>query len=1498
MATALTKDQYEIWIADQADPKGSHAMVLTCFRARGTLDPRAFLDALRRLGKRHPALCLMIDDSDGTARAISAPPENIPVKVDVCPSRETHPEDWVSRRLQAIATFRIDLRRAPAIAVRILVLSATDYVICFCGHHISLDDLSLTVMLRDFGRFYTAARTEPCIADDAAVPPQTETPLRLPDARRADQLRYVPLPWPGRTLKAPGNPTRTGINIPYRVALDPDRVSALRQIARSKGTTLFCLCAAAYKVLLARYCGVDKVAVGVAYSLRGNRAAFEEVGAWVSYTGVETAIDPAIGIGEMGAAFGKELAAIRNGDAICSLTGYSATIVRYLAPRTMPDMLGMDVAEFDAPVDSVLVELATSLREVDGQLVILMRGRERLFTSADLKALMDGFVAILDGLIADQHLTAGIRIPLRRETTAIHSGRAVAATPQATEVDLASVFRHCARQNAGEPALADPSSEIDYATLEQRANGLAHWMVVELGLQPRDRVALYLPRGTILPLMHLSALLAGLVVVPLDTAYPDDRIAQILQRATCRYVICARRGDHDRLQRIIDTAGLSCRLASVEAQNHHAPKDTPTITSHPEDPAYVIFTSGSTGIPKGVIVPRKALVRLALGCFARPVRPGHRVAQLASPGFDALFIELWSAFLNGGTLICPDRTPTAVDDFSRLLRDEQITHAFLTTSIFNLVVEDDIEALCGLEELAVGGEAMSAPHAIRAVNRFPDLVLCNAYGPTENGALSTTYRVSAETASDFSAIPIGTPLPGNVVLVLDADGKPVPDGFMGELWLGGPGLALGYDGDEELTAARFQLFDPAALGLGDGPALRLYRTGDKVRWDASGTVIEYHGRIDAQIKFNGYRIEPGEIESCMLSHPEIRRAAVVAARNGAGGTVSAIWAVYDSVVPPDSPGAIETSLRDLLAQELPRFMLPHRYLYLAEGLPLNSSGKIDRKAIEAIVEKHSQGGQKTLEGFDKRLVSIWSDVLQADDPRDDTDFFAQGGHSVLAMRLLSRLRRELGMSVSVADFLRAPTLNMLEQSLRRMRATADRKRKTGSENISLLVSGPEDVAPLFCLPGILGQPVWINAALPEMTDCGRMVLGLQMPEAPLPETMQDVARFHANEIVEWHKSRRLDARPILAGFSLGGLLTVAVAAELEAIGRPPAKVIVVDPGTNFFPNPLSTIDPNGESISVRLAELRKAHVLRPIGTHLDFILATRGFPWERLPPSDDWACIAQNGVSIYPADAHHLSITQRTNAPLLAGLLKHLIDGTLKPAQVIDDPWSPEDVAHLRQSASLTLAGHHALALEALDRLSERRRGYPAVLLQRLRLWEQMGDRTAVQSFARELLDGTIKTQPALLLSVVEALDRMKCADLADRLDATCLASLAHPSAGLLFQRAQRALNRKQHMVVAEVLANPHLASFDPMESALIRLMAERRASDQPPDGWQDALIAALDREGSAPSYFLATLRSLLVKGDDAIADALISLARKLFPGDPACNDLVALWKSRTMQWA
>lgn len=1496
---ALTQDQIAIWLADQAAPSGSQAMVLHALRLRGAVDGGALVRAVRQLVNRHQELRLKIDDRSGTPEPVYAAPDDVPVTIEICPQAESAAEDWLQRRMFAAAKYRINLRRAPALSVRLLMVSASDCVLCFCGHHISFDDFSITVMLKDFGEYYTAEKSG-AVAQIAPVDKDTagEAPERHPDARFAATQRPMSLPWPGRGLRLPPDPETAAINLPFRATLDPATAQALRSVARRYKTTLFCLCAAAYQAVLGRYCMVDEVAVGVAFSLRANRSAFNEVGAWVSYVGVASQIGADQAIGAAASDFGHRLRSLRSGETACDLMGYSASIVRYLAPRAVPEMTGLDVEHFDLPADSVLVELATSLREVDEGLVILMRGRASLFSPADLKGLMAAYVALLEQVIADPATPMTASLPVPKAELARMAERAVNPPVAGSDVDLSVVFAKIAAGHPTAAAVSDQTKRLSYAEIQAGSQALARFMVDRYGLVAGDRVALLLHRGHRLALAHLAMLMAGLVIVPIDPAYPDDRIERIVGDSACRLLLCDSASTLERMRGLQSQWAFPLEISQLPDGVPASPAFAmPDVDAGA--PAYVIYTSGSTGMPKGAIVPRRALVRLALGCFTHRPGLGDKITQCASPGFDGLFIELWGALLNGAELLCSSQPIETIDDFIRLLRDGKATHSFLTTAVFNLIIDEEPSVFATLRELAVGGEAMSAPHAARLMQCYPALHLSNVYGPTENGALSTAHHLLSPPDKGEIGVPIGRPLPGNMAFVLDENGNPVPDGFLGELWLGGPGLALGYDKNEAMSAARFCQFDAAKLGLADGPQVLLYRTGDRVRWDATGAAIEFHGRLDGQIKFNGFRIEPAEIEACMARVEGVRNAAIVALRNGPGGAVSTIVAVFGATDAESDPADIETALRTTLSDALPRYMQPRRYVFLPDGLPTNASGKIDRKALELAVNTGGAFAQDKAQrsGVDRKLATLWCQILGIDHALPEVDFFALGGHSILAMRLLSQIKRELGLAVSVADFLKQPTLELLEHRLRRARQNADQKRQTGSENITLLKSGPEDKAPLFCLPGLLGQPVWINAALSVMPDLGRPILGLMMPETAVFTTLAEAAEFFASEIIGWHKSRNLTEGPILAGFSMGGFLASAVTLALERSGFPPSKAILIDPNTNFFPSLHQDNQRDEENIATRISAMRRSHVLQPVQTRLDFVAATRGFPAARLRPGEDWAILARGGIALYPVDTFHLSLTLKSNAAALAEMLAGLVTGSLEQQIILRDSWTDEDLTALGMATQATFEGDYQRAFDAFGNLSGLACNHFAVRLQRLRLLEKLRDTDTICAEAEAMIACPDQVPPTEAIQMIESLDRLGQIALADRIDAAKLAPISDPTAGLLFQRAQRMLNRSLIDKAAPLLDHPALAAADPIEASLLRLMVQRRAETCDRTVWERDLLDALARRGVALAHFSATMRSILQKGDEMAAGLVLELAGKSFAGDPFLRDLAAIWKLRMARW-
>lgn len=395
----------------------------------------------------------------------------------------------------------------------------------------------------------------------------------------------------------------------------------------------------------------------------------------------------------------------------------------------------------------------------------------------------------------------------------------------------------------------------------------------------------------------------------------------------------------ERLRGAVPSEGVSVlTVEEVSAQGDVAETAALGAGVGAADAAYVIYTSGSTGTPKGVCVSHQAVVRLVVETDFIRVVPEDRVAQASNASFDAATFEIWGALLNGARVVGVDReTALSPSAFASWLREEGIRVLFLTTAWFNQVAAEVPDAFSGLRQLHFGGEAVD-PRPVRRVLRegAPERLL-HVYGPTENTTFSTWHLVT-EVPEGAVSIPIGKPLANTVQYVLDEDMAPVPPGGVGELWLGGDGLAWGYLGQPALTAERF-----VPNPFSERPGTRLYRTGDRVRLLADGAVT-FEGRVDAQVKVRGFRVEPGEVEAALLRHPDVRQAVVLAREDEAGGSRRLVAYVVPTA---EAAATAEPSLlRTFLAAHLPAYMVPSAFMVLGR-LPLTPNGKVDRRALPA-----------------------------------------------------------------------------------------------------------------------------------------------------------------------------------------------------------------------------------------------------------------------------------------------------------------------------------------------------------------------------------------------------------------------------------------------------------------------------------------------------------------------------------------------------------------------
>jgi amino acid adenylation domain-containing protein len=552
----------------------------------------------------------------------------------------------------------------------------------------------------------------------------------------------------------------------------------------------------------------------------------------------------------------------------------------------------------------------------------------------------------------------------------------------------------------------------------------------------------------------------------------------------------------------------------------------------PESPAYVMFTSGSTGLPRGVVVPHRAVLHLACDSDYLRLGPGDRVACAANPAFDASTFELWGSLLNGATLVVLDRDAVlSPGSLAAALRRDGVDTLFLTTALFHLLAREAPGTLPRLGNLLFGGERAD-PAAVRALlAAAPPKRLLHVYGPTEATTFATWHAV-ADVEGD-GGVPIGRPLARVTARVLDAAGAEAPAGTPGELYLGGPGVALGYLGDPARTAERFvpDPFSPVA-------GTRLYRTGDRVRWRADGT-LAFLGRLDAQVKVRGFRVEPGEVEDALRRTGLVRDAAVVA-REDAAGTLA--LAAY--VVPRNGSGPDE--IRRALAAALPAHLVP-AWVEVLPALPLGPTGKVARGALPPPRAVGGAPAGRGLTPAEERLAGIWRRVLGVARVGPDDDFFALGGHSLLAVRLFGAIERELGERLPVSVLFRRPTLAGVAEALGQPR-----------EWQPLVEMQPGDGrAPLFVVHAADGN-VLRYRALAQRLGAGRPVFGLQAPgldgrQAPLL-SVEALAERHLPEV-----RRACPAGPVhLAGLSLGGQVAFELACRLAAEGRQVGVVALFD----------------------------------------------------------------------------------------------------------------------------------------------------------------------------------------------------------------------------------------------------------------------------------------------------------------------------------------------------
>ncbi|MEU8587398.1 non-ribosomal peptide synthase/polyketide synthase [Streptomyces sp. NPDC048664] len=990
----------------------------------GVRDPRLLAAAWQHVVDRTPVL--------RTAVAL----HDVPVPLQVVHRDATLPvaeHDWsalpedrraseLERLLGAERARGIQLDRAPLLRLALVRLGPDAVRVVWTFHHVLLDGWSVFHVLGDVLAAHAAlSRGErPRLperrpfADYAAwlAARDTDGAHRHWQGTLADLAAPTPLPYDRRP--APDTTARSDTWLSQRLGVR--ETQALTEYARRHRLTLNTLVQGAWALLLARWSGENEVCFGTTVSGRPADlpGADTITGPFITTLPARVRVDGTAPCDTWLRAFQDARAEDRRFDHMP--LGELRPLTRLPAGSAMFDSLvvfenypvgdatagahGLTLRDLDAreatnypltvvvsPGDRLAVELGYDPRHFDAATARSLAGQ--LLHTLDALAGCDSGARLddLDVLPAAQRARL-LRGPVRP---------GLAPVPEAT---LAALFEAAADRRPTAPALGDPNRSLTFAETEERANALAHRLIAR-GAGPGDIVALLLPRSLDMVLAQLAVAKAGAAFLPVDPAYPDERVALMLRDAAPALTLDAK------------------EVASLLADPpHEAPGHRPTDADRArpldvDDPAYVIYTSGSTGTPKGVVVTHRGLAAFSAAEAAHyQVGPGDRVLAFATPSFDASVLELCAALPHGASLVVPEPGPLLGEHLAAVLRAERVTHTLLPPAALATLPADTPGTLPDLKTLIVGADACGADLVARWA---PHHRMVNSYGPTEATVVATW---SAPLEPDGAAPPIGRPLPTTGAYVLDARLRPVPDGVPGELWLSGPGLARGYLGRPGLTAARFTA-DPYGPRGG-----RMYRTGDLVRRDTRGE-LHYLGRTDHQLKLRGHRIEAGEVEATLVRHTAVLDA-VVSVREDEPGLPRL---VAHLLLAPGAEAPTGAELRALAARTLPGHMVPAAYVTL-DRFPLTENGKTDRAALPAPAPDDEPGGTAARVAprtpTEEALAAVWEDTLHTTVGAED-DYYLLGGDSMRALLIASRANDTFGVRLTPRDVLVARTVAALAE---------------------------------------------------------------------------------------------------------------------------------------------------------------------------------------------------------------------------------------------------------------------------------------------------------------------------------------------------------------------------------------------------------------------------------------------------------------------------------------
>ncbi len=1137
----LSFTQERFWFIDRLDPGAATYVVGRALRLTGPLDVDRLMLALDTVVARHAILRTCFPTRDGRPVQVVHPPVRVPLPV------ERAPEDRVAAAVREEVGRGFDLARGPLVRMRLLCHGKDAHTLVLAMHHIIFDGWSTAVFVRDLLAAYRRASLPPLPLDagDVAAWERGRVASGTFDRQRAYwRQRLAGTPVLELPTDRPRPPVQTYRGGMHRVVLPGVRAEALEALARAHDGTLFMALLAAFQVLLHRYTGQEDLAVGCPVSGRSHTQMEDLVGCFIKTLVMRGDLtgDPSFRA-LLQRLRTTTLEALSNQD-----VPFEQVVEDLNPPRDLsrPPLFQVVFQLRNIPpacrhedglaIEEVGVDTGVALYELELDTVRVPEGLEcrflynaDLFESGTIRRMATHFERLLAALVEEPDRPVS-RLPLMQpsERHRIIYGWNDTARPIPAE-GIVAQFEARAEAAPETVAVVWGARQLTFGEMSRWAGAVA-LRLRDAGMTPGTPVGVYLPRGPAVVAALFGIWKAGGVYVPMEPAYPHRRLAFMARSAGVVW--------HLTDAATWDRAPLpDGEPLFMEDRPPDRTAPVPAVAVDPGAPAYIIFTSGSTGDPKAALLPhRQVMNRMAWMAETYPLMPGEAVAQRTALSFVDSLWEILGPPLAGVPMVIVEED--AVQDPTRLvavLAREGVTRLWVIPSLLEVLLDrypDLKERLPRLTFWVTSGEAIAPTLYRRFQAAMPHATLYNLYGTSEVWDV-TWYTPDG----DEEEVPIGRPIANMEAYVLDRHLEPVPVGVVGELYVGGVGLADGYLNRPDLTAERF-LPHP----FSDDPGARLYRTGDRARYLPDGNIV-YMGRVDDQLKWRGYRIEPAEIEARLRAHPGVRQAAVALKRRG--GTEVLVGYVVPGADAPLDPRSVREELRTML----PAFMIPSAFVFL-DALPLTPSGKIDHRALPD-PEDEAPRVPRPLTETERRLAGLWEDVLGIRPIGPDDDFFELGGHSLLAAALFDRIHRRFGRLLPLRTLFQTPTVAGLARHL------DAGGRATDPVLVPIRPEGSRP--PLFVVPpagsSVVGFSDLARLLGPDQPVYGLGHVGLDGRRPP-HERVEKMAACYLEAI----RSVQSEGPYYLAGRCFGGVVAFEMAHQLRRNGDEVALLVLFDTG--------------------------------------------------------------------------------------------------------------------------------------------------------------------------------------------------------------------------------------------------------------------------------------------------------------------------------------------------